>query len=194
MIPIYTVGKILVVVVTEPLSDMAKIEVESETGYKVMAVYTSGNNIRLSLEKRLAAVQKYEEMQKEGKLGTVGIRLRGIVRLQQTREAIQCIISDIAEDCADTTVVTSDPRICVKEEDVELKMLLPMERSPIKCVGKITWHSMQKRGLVKDSGKYLARISIADISRVDRKRLGLLISQKNMKKRSRASEHVMSAP
>jgi hypothetical protein len=172
---------------------MAKIEVERETGYKVMSVYSSGNNIRLSLEKHLAAVQKYGEMQKEAKVGAVGIRLRGIVRLQQTREAIQCVINDIAEDCADTTVVTSDPRICAKKEEVELKMLLPTERSPIKCVGKITWHSMEERGLVKDSSRYLARISIADISRVDREKLSLLIARKNMKMRSRASNHVMSA-
>ncbi len=39
--PMDLVGRILVVAALEPLSDKAKKEIEAETGYKVMAVYTS---------------------------------------------------------------------------------------------------------------------------------------------------------
>lgn len=51
IIPIDSVGRVLVVATSEPLSDVARIEVEERTGYKIMTVCTLLRDIKAALEK-----------------------------------------------------------------------------------------------------------------------------------------------
>lgn len=50
IVPVDTVGRVLVVAASEPLSDRAKSEVEKETGCRVMVVCTSHKDIEAALE------------------------------------------------------------------------------------------------------------------------------------------------
>ena len=65
MIPRDLVGKVLVVAVSEPLSDRAKSEIEKEIGYKVMSVSASHQDIEAGLVEYSDAIQEQEQKQEE---------------------------------------------------------------------------------------------------------------------------------
>lgn len=122
------------------------------------------------------AIQSFETNIRQGismlvKLIYTG--LYGVIRFPQTGDTLGCFIYSISEDCTEAVIVTSSPRVCVREE-VELRIILPVDRSPIKCLGRIA----EDKGLIDDIRGYSARIFITQISRIDQRRLELLISQK----------------
>ena len=104
------------------------------------------------------------------------IGLSGIIQLQQTNDRVECIVQNITDDYREVAVITSDPRICT-QENISLSIFTPTERSPIRCSGKITRYSKGNRTFKGHRG-YIARIHIAHISRIDRRRLELVIAQK----------------
>ena len=106
----------------------------------------------------------------------IGVGLDGTIQFQKAKDTIECIVQDITEDYTETVVVASDPRVCMGE-DVDLKIFLPTERSPVKCTGRIAWHR-EDEGLLEDSRGYLARIFITHMGRIDRRRLELVIARK----------------
>ena len=60
VVPIDSVGRVLVIAASEPLNDRAKNEIEQETGYKVMAMCTSYRDIETTLKRRYKhSVAKY---------------------------------------------------------------------------------------------------------------------------------------
>jgi len=109
-------------------------------------------------------------MQEEMEPRLIYVGLEAIIQFQDTGDTLGCVIQDIAEDYTQAMVMTSDPRICT-DENIELQVILLAERSPIKCTGKIIWHS-------KDDKGYLARILIIHFSRIERRRFELAIAQK----------------
>ena len=115
-------------------------------------------------------------MQKTHKTRVVDVDLDAIIRFRETNDAITCVVHNVTRDYTDFMVVASDPRIC-EQQDVDLDIIAPLERSPIKCTGRIIWHLDDELSPNKHAG-YLARIFIADISRIDLRRLDLLTTQR----------------
>ena len=109
----------------------------------------------------------------------IHVGLDGVIQLQQSGDTIECFIRDVNEDLTEATVVAFDPQVC-EQEEVELSIFVPTERSPIKCVGSISWQPEDNEGLRKDQGECLARIFITDISRIDGRRLDLILTQKRL--------------
>ena len=109
----------------------------------------------------------------------IDVDLEGIIKFQDSHETVGCIVHDITEDYTEAMAFSSDPRICVRE-DIELKIILPSERSPIRCTGEIVWHSGTNEELIRSSGGYLVRILITHISRIDGRRLDLILTQKRL--------------
>ena len=102
--------------------------------------------------------------------------LDGIIQFQQSNDTIECVVSDITEDYTEAMIVILDP--CVYEgEDLDLSILVPAERSPIKCIARIVW-PLKDDKVVSVRGSYLARVSITHISKIDRRRLDFIVSQK----------------
>jgi hypothetical protein len=62
-------------------------------------------------------------------------------------------------------------------EDLNLAILIPADRSPVKCAGRVAWYS-ENRDPFTSSTDYTAGISITGISRIDRRRLELVIAGK----------------
>jgi hypothetical protein len=60
-------------------------------------------------------------------------------------------------------------------EDLNLAILIPAYRSPVKCAGRIAWYSENKAHFTSGTD-YAAGIYITDISRIDRRRLELIIA------------------
>jgi CheY-like chemotaxis protein len=107
---------------------------------------------------------------------TINIELNGNIQYRRNGDTVECIVQYITEELSEAILISSDPRICTGE-DVILRIFLPLERSPIKCIGRITRRS-ESDGLFEYSRGYLARMFITYISRVDRRRLELIISQR----------------
>jgi len=99
--------------------------------------------------------------------------LYGIIRFQDDVDAISCLIHSISEDCNEAVVISPTPLVC-KSGKAELRIITPMENSPIKCEDKIT----EDKCLVEDVRGYTARVYITNSSRIDRRRLELLVDQK----------------
>lgn len=106
----------------------------------------------------------------------IDVGLNGIIQFQQSDDVAECFVQDIREDYAEIMVFASDARFRVRE-DVELRIFLPAERSPIKCTGRIVWCSDEVE-LSGDYRGYYARISITYISRLHERLLDLFIAQK----------------
>ena len=109
-------------------------------------------------------------MQEEMKSRIMDVGLEGIIQFQHADGTVGCIIRDITRDYTEVVVIASDQRVCI-EGDVEIKVILPTERSPIRCTGKIVWYS-------RDGRDCLARIAITRISLIERRRFELAIAQK----------------
>jgi CheY-like chemotaxis protein len=107
---------------------------------------------------------------------TIEIGLDSTVQYRRNGDTIKCVIQYITEDFVDAIVVTADPRICAGE-DILLSILPPLQRSPIKCTGRITRRS-ENDGLFRNCRGYLAQIFISQITRTDRKRLESVIAEK----------------
>jgi hypothetical protein len=104
----------------------------------------------------------------------IDVDLDGLVKFQQSEDNIGCIIYNINEECVGVMVVTSDPRIC-KKDQVDLRIFIPAERSPVKCSGKTVWYTDDKKPYNGFSG-YAAGIFITDLNKIDRRRLELVVS------------------
>ena len=122
---------------------------------------------------------KGKEMQKTyktHKTGIVEIELDATVRFQETNDAVKCVIQNVTRDYTDFMIIASDPRICEKQ-DVDLDIIVPLERSPIKCTGRVAW-CLDDDPSPDGHKEYLARISIVNISRINLRRLDLLTAQR----------------
>ena len=106
----------------------------------------------------------------------IDVDLEGSVNFQQGNDTRACVIRNINEECAGIMIVTSDPRVCVME-DLNLAILMPADRSPVKCTGRIAWYSENNDPFTRITD-YVAGISITDISKIDRRRLELVIAGK----------------
>ncbi len=109
----------------------------------------------------------------------IHVGLDGIIQLQQSGDTIECFIRDINEDYTEAAVIAFNPQVS-RQEEVELSIFVPTETSPIKCVGRISWHPEDNEGLRKDQGECLARVFVTHISRIDGKRLDLILTQKRL--------------
>jgi hypothetical protein len=96
-----------------------------------------------------------------------------IIRFQRTNDILGCVIHTITGDYAEAVVVASDPD-AFEEGDVELRILLPVERSPIRCTGRLSADEPEVEG----SGKYSAKVFISSINRLDQRRLEVFIERK----------------
>jgi hypothetical protein len=96
-----------------------------------------------------------------------------IIRFRRSNDILGCVIHTITGDYTEAVLVASDPGVS-KEADVELRILLPVERSPIRCTGRISADESEVEG----SGKYSARVFISSISRLDQRRLEVFIERK----------------
>jgi hypothetical protein len=96
-----------------------------------------------------------------------------IICFRRTNDKLGCVIHTITGDYAEAVVVASDPD-AFKDDDVELRILLPVERSPIRCTGRIS----ADRSKVEGSEKYSAKVFISSISRLDQRRLEVFIERK----------------
>jgi hypothetical protein len=103
--------------------------------------------------------------------------LDGTIELQRTKDTMKCFIRNINEECVGVMIVTGDPRVCAKE-DVNLSIFIPAERSPVKCSGRIVWHSSADGAALQGVVGYVAGVFITDISRLDRRRLELLVARR----------------
>jgi len=99
--------------------------------------------------------------------------LYGIIRFQGTDDTIGCLIHSISEDCNEAVVVASTPLVC-NSGNAELRIITPVDKTPIKCEGKIT----EDKCLINNVRGYTARVFITNSSRIDRRRLELLVDQK----------------
>ena len=71
------------------------------------------------------------KVQEEMNPRVIEVGLEGIIQFQGDDATLECIVRDITRDYTEVVVITFDQRICV-EENVELRVILPTERSPIK--------------------------------------------------------------
>ena len=106
----------------------------------------------------------------------IDTELDAIILFQQTNETITCTVRNVARDYKNLIVTASDRCIC-EYEDVDLIIISPADSSPIRCVGRTIWH-LEDDVLPGEHKQYTARVSIADISRIDQRRLELLIDQR----------------
>lgn len=140
-------------------------------------VFILSNSVISAILQGLIVIREVQR----GSAGIMGVaiievELSGVIQSQQTTDAAECIIQDIKEDYSETMVFASDARFRARE-DVDLRIFLPAERSPVKCAGRIVWHSED----VELSGGcigYFAQVIITHISRMDRRRFDLFIVQK----------------
>ena len=109
---------------------------------------------------------------------TIDVNLDAVIRFQQTNDTIKCVMRSTSTDHSDFMVVASDSRIR-EEREVDLSIIVPTERSPIKCSGRITWYQVDDTS-PDEREEYTARISIVNISRMNQRRLDLLIEQKQV--------------
>ena len=72
-------------------------------------------------------------------------------------------------------IASLDPRICAKGA-LDLTILIPGEREPVKAAGKIAWHSEGKKDS-ENKSSYLAGISITRISLNDKSKLERIINR-----------------
>ena len=108
----------------------------------------------------------------------IEIDLDGVIQFQQTKDTTECLIRNISEDCKGVMIITtSDPRVCANE-DVNLSIFIPAERSPVKCTGRIAWYSSADKETFQGLTVYKAGIFITEISRLDRRRLELFVARK----------------
>jgi hypothetical protein len=96
-----------------------------------------------------------------------------IIHFRRANDILGCVIHTITGDYTEAVLVASDPGVS-KEDDVELRILLPVERSPIICTGRISVDESE----VKGSGKYSAKVFISNISRLDQRRLEVFLERK----------------
>lgn len=96
-----------------------------------------------------------------------------IIHFRRTNDILGCVMHSITGDYAEAVVVASDPD-AFKEDDVELRILLPVERSPIRCTGRVSADEPEVEG----NGKYSAKVFISNISRLDRRRLEVFLERK----------------
>ena len=116
-----------------------------------------------------------QRMQCAEKAEVMDVELDAVIRFRRTHEAIECIILNITRDYTDVMAVAYDSRVCERKA-IDLGILVPTERLLIKCTGRIIWH-LESDELTGKREKHLVRIFVADISRVDQKRLDLFIYQ-----------------
>ena len=103
--------------------------------------------------------------------------LDGTIEFQRTKDTAKCLVRNINEECVGVMILTPDLRICAKE-NVNLSIFIPAERSPVKCTGEIVWYSSVDEGSLGGVKAYAAGIFITDISRLDRRRLELLVARR----------------
>jgi hypothetical protein len=96
-----------------------------------------------------------------------------IIRFRRSNDILGCVIHTITGDYTEAVLVASDPGVS-REDDVELRILLPVERSPIRCTGRISADESEVEG----SGEYSAKVFISSISRLDQRRLEVFIERK----------------
>ncbi len=100
----------------------------------------------------------------------VNVDLDALIQLQRNDDAIGCVVQDLSRECMGAMIATSDPRVCAKE-DVDLSIFIPAERTPVNCSGRIAWYSKDNNG----GTGYLVGIYVTDISRIDQRRLQLVV-------------------
>lgn len=103
--------------------------------------------------------------------------LVGSIRLQATNEIIKCIVRSLNEDNTKALIFTNDERI-YHEGSIELMIFSPLDNSPIRCIGRIAYESIEDEGIVMEGSGYLVNIYITHIGRMEQRRLGVLIAQK----------------
>jgi len=96
-----------------------------------------------------------------------------IIHFRRADDILGCVIHTITGDYTEAVLIASDPD-AFKEDDVELRILLPVERSPIRCTGRIS----ADKSKVEGSGKYSTKVFISNINRLDQRRLEVFIERK----------------
>jgi len=114
-------------------------------------------------------------MQQRRRFRRIGVDLDGLIQFPHTGDEMDCMVRNISEECMGAMIFTPDQRIR-KREDVNLDIFIPTERTPILCSGKIVWYSEDEEAFRNYKG-YSAGIIITDISRIDQRRLELVMAR-----------------
>ncbi len=109
-------------------------------------------------------------MQERRRFRRVNVDLDALIQFQRSDDAIGCVIHDLSRECMGALIATSDQRVCAKD-NIDLSIFIPAERTPVNCSGRIAWYSKDDNG----GTGYLAGIYITDISRIDQRRLQIVI-------------------
>lgn len=105
--------------------------------------------------------------------------LYGVIRFQELDKAISCFIHSVSEDCNEFVVVTSTP-LPFESGYAELRVIPPLSQTPIKFEVKIS----EEKCLVKGVRGYSTRMFITNSSRIDQRRLEILVDQKKVVSRA----------
>jgi hypothetical protein len=116
-----------------------------------------------------------QKMQQRRRFRRVEVDLDGVVQFQQNGDEMGCIVCNISEECMGALILTQDPRVR-QRGDIDLNIFIPAERTPANCTGKIIWHSEDK-GFFRNYTGFLAGMIITGISRMDQRRLELVMAR-----------------
>ena len=114
-------------------------------------------------------------MQQRRRFRRIGVDLDGVVQFPQTGDELDCMVRNVSEQCMGAMIFVSNPRVR-NREDVNLDIFIPAERTPVLCSGKIVWYSEDEE-LFQNYKGYSAGIIITDISRIDQRRLELIMAR-----------------
>lgn len=109
---------------------------------------------------------------------SIYLGLYGIIKFGQDK-AISCFINSISEDSSEVVVITSTP-LPYESGYAELRIIPPLSQTPIKCEVKIS----EEKDLIKGVRGFSTRMFITNISRIDQRRLEILVDQKRILSRA----------
>ncbi len=90
-------------------------------------------------------------------------------------KAISCFIHSVSNDCNEFVVVTSTP-LPYESGYAELRVIPPLSMTPIKCEVKIS----EEKSLIEDVRGFSTRMFVTNSSRIDKRRLEILVDQKKI--------------
>ena len=96
--------------------------------------------------------------------------LLGTIVLRETGKMIDCSISHISENYSKIVATPSNPIMCVNQS-IDLRIFIPVERSPIKCTCSISGTDTT----AENSQENPVVMSVTKIGRIDRRRLELFL-------------------
>lgn len=101
--------------------------------------------------------------------------LYGIINSPKMDKAVSCLIHSISNDCNEFVVVTSTP-LSYELGYAELRIIPPLSMTPIKCEVKLS----EEKALIEGVKGFQTRMFVTNSSRIDQRRLEILVDQKKI--------------